>query len=89
MWYMTLFPKGETQYYSSIMREFVSIDTPAFHVQGPYGTVSAGGAIDEDLDIWAGQQRGLRSRGYKRDYLAGQESRLRYFHETLEDWLAK
>lgn len=89
MWYMTLFPKGETQYYSFVMREFVSIDTPAVHIQGPYGTVSAGGAIDEDLDIWAGQQRGLRSRGYKRDYLSGQESRLRYFHETLEDWLAK
>jgi phenylpropionate dioxygenase-like ring-hydroxylating dioxygenase large terminal subunit len=89
MWYMTLFPKGETHYYSAIMRENVSIDTPAQHVQGAYGSVSAGPAIDEDLAIWIGQQRGLRSRGYKRDYLSGQESRMRFFHETLEDWLAR
>jgi phenylpropionate dioxygenase-like ring-hydroxylating dioxygenase large terminal subunit len=87
MWYMTLFPKGETHYYSAIMRESVSVDTPAQHVQGRYGEVSAGPAIDEDLAIWVGQQRGLRSRGYKRDYLSGQESRMRFFHETLEDWL--
>ena len=89
MWYMTLFPKGETHYYSAIMRETVSIETPAQHVQGPYGSVSAGSAIDEDLAIWVGQQRGLHSRGYKRDYLSGQESRMRFFHETLEDWLER
>ena len=89
MWYMTLFPKGETHYYSQIMRERVSIDTPAQHVQGRASEVSAGPAIDEDVAIWVGQQRGLHSRGYRRDYLAGQESRMRYFHETLEDWLAR
>lgn len=89
MWYMTLFPKGATEYYSWVMREHVSVDTPAEHIQGKAGEISAGPAIDEDLEIWPMQQRGLHSRGYKRDYLAGQESRMRYFHETLEDWLAK
>jgi len=89
MWYMTLFPKGATEYFSQTMREFISVDTPAQHVQGKAGEVSAGPAIDEDLAIWPSQQRGLHSRGYKRDYLAGQESRLRFFHETLEDWLAR
>jgi|GEM_PF-2564195 len=86
---MTLFPKGATEYFSQTMREFISVDTPAQHVQGKAGEVSAGPAIDEDLAIWPSQQRGLHSRGYKRDYLAGQESRLRFFHETLEDWLAR
>ena len=89
MWYMTLFPKGETQYYSQTMKEWVSLDTPAPHVEGPVSRVSAGPAIDQDVAIWSGQQRGLHSRGYTRDYLAGQESRMRFFHETLEDWLAK
>ncbi len=89
MWYMTLFPKDETEYYSWVMREFVGIDTPVEHVQGKAGEISAGPAIDEDLEIWPLQQRGLHSRGYKRDYLAGQESRMRYFHETLEDWMAR
>lgn len=87
MWYMTLFPKGETRYYSQSMREWVSIDTPAPHIQGPTDSVSAGPAIDQDVAIWSAQQRGLHSRGYRRDYLSGQESRMRYFHETLEKWM--
>jgi phenylpropionate dioxygenase-like ring-hydroxylating dioxygenase large terminal subunit len=89
MWYMTLFPKGETQYYSQTMKEWVSVETPAPHVQGPVSEVSAGPAIDQDVSIWSGQQRGLHSRGYQRDYLAGQENRMRYFHETLENWLER
>ena len=89
MWYMTLFPKGETRYYSQTMKEWVSIDTPAPHLQGPVVKVSAGPAIDQDVAIWSGQQIGLHSRGYKRDYLASQESRMRYFHETLEAWMAR
>jgi phenylpropionate dioxygenase-like ring-hydroxylating dioxygenase large terminal subunit len=89
MWYMTLFPKGETRYYSQTMKEWVGIETPAIHVQGSVDEVSAGPAIDQDVAVWSRQQKGLHSRGYKRDYLSGQESRLRYFHETLERWLDK
>ncbi len=58
-------------------------------MQGPADQVTTGPAIDEDLEIWPQQQRGLHSRGYKRDYLASQESRMRYFHETLDDWMAR
>ena len=87
MWYMTLFPKGQTQYYSQTMKEWVGTDTLAPHQQGTTAEVSAGPAIDQDVAIWSGQQRGLHSRGYKRDYLAGQENRMRYFHETLEHWI--
>ena len=89
MWFMVLFPKGETQYYSWVMKDYVDVDTPVEHIQGKAEDISAGPAIDEDLEIWPQQQRGLHSRGYKRDYLSGQESRMRYFHETLEDWLKR
>ena len=89
MWFMVLFAEGQTDYYSYVMRETISTDTDVPHMQGPADQVTTGPAIDEDLEIWPAQQRGLRSRGYKRDYLASQESRMRYFHETLEDWMAR
>jgi phenylpropionate dioxygenase-like ring-hydroxylating dioxygenase large terminal subunit len=87
MWYMTLFPKGQTQYYSHSMSEWVDVTTPAPHRQGKLGEITMGPAIDQDLAVWYGQQRGLHSRGYKRDYLAGQERRVRYFHQNLERWM--
>ena len=88
MWYMTLFPKGVTEYYSQSIKAMLSIDEPVAHKQGKAGEVSAGPAIDQDVAVWNKQQKGLHSRGYKREYLAGQESRMRYFHETLEKWMA-
>ena len=87
MWYMTLFPKGTTQYYSQSMAEFVDLSVPAPHLQGKWGEISMGPGIDQDVSIWELQQRGLHSRGYRRDYLAGQEGRVRYFHENLERWM--
>lgn len=85
MWFMNWFPEGVTEYHSWAMRETVSTEAPVEHIQGKAGDFTAGPAIDEDLAIWPLQQRGLHSGGYKRDYLSGQESRMRYFHETLED----
>ncbi len=88
MWYMTLFPAGTTRYYSQSMSEWVDVSVPAPHVQGKWGEVSAGPGIDQDVSVWEAQQRGLHSRGYKRDYLAFQERRVRYFHQNLEKWMA-
>ena len=34
-----------------------------------------------------GQQRGMHSLGYKDCYLSAQESRVRFFHEVLNDYL--
>ena len=45
--------------------------------------------INQDFAVWEVQQRGLHSRGYSRDYLAGQEDRVRYFHENLERWMER
>lgn len=88
MWYMTLFPEGTERYYSQSMAEWVDVSVPAPHVQGKAGEVSCGPGIDQDVSVWERQQRGLKSRGYRRDYLAWQERRVRYFHENLEKWLA-
>lgn len=88
MWYMTLFPEGTERYYSQSMAEWVDVSVPAPHVQGKVDEVSMGPGIDQDVSIWGLQQRGLHSRGYKRDYLAWQERRVRYFHENLEKWMA-
>ena len=88
MWYMTLFPEGTDRYYSQSMAEWVDVSVPAPHVQGKVGEVSMGPGIDQDVEVWEVQQRGLNSRGYKRDYLAWQERRLRFFHENLERWMA-
>ncbi len=87
MWYMTLFPKGQSQYFSQSMGEMVDVNVPAPHLQGKLGEVSMGPGIDQDLSVWYGQQQALHSRGYRRDYLAGQESRVRFFHENLERWM--
>ncbi|QXQ07098.1 aromatic ring-hydroxylating dioxygenase subunit alpha [Sphingosinicellaceae bacterium] len=88
MWYMTLFPEGTDRYYSQSMSEWVDVAVPAPHVVGKVNEVSMGPGIDQDVSIWGHQQRGLHSRGYKRDYLAWQERRVRYFHENIDKWVA-
>ncbi|WP_448586801.1 aromatic ring-hydroxylating oxygenase subunit alpha [Thermaurantiacus sp.] len=88
MWYFTLFPKGAKTYHCQTMREVVSIETPAPHLTGRWPEVSVGEAIDQDVRVWTGQQKGLRSAGYRREYLPWQERRVRFFHETIDRWLA-
>ncbi|MFN3231173.1 MAG: aromatic ring-hydroxylating oxygenase subunit alpha [Alphaproteobacteria bacterium] len=46
-----------------------------------------GSIVLQDMMLAEGQQRGLRSRGYEDSYLAAQETRVRFFHEVLNDWL--
>ena len=48
-----------------------------------------GPGIDQDVSVWLGTQKGLRSRGYKGDYLAWQERRVRYFHDNLDLWMGR
>lgn len=50
-----------------------------------YGTRTFGAVADQDLSICIGQQRGLRSRGYRGGYLGYQEKRIQRFHELLND----
>ncbi|WP_156677679.1 aromatic ring-hydroxylating oxygenase subunit alpha [Sphingomonas profundi] len=48
----------------------------------------AGGVIVQDLYLAEDVQRGLRSRGYQEPYLANSETRVGFFHEVLNDYIA-
>jgi phenylpropionate dioxygenase-like ring-hydroxylating dioxygenase large terminal subunit len=89
MWYMNLFPEGQTSYYSPTMRDWVSMDVPAPHQVGKAGDYTMGPTIDQDVAIWSQQQKALHSRGYTRECLAGQERRVRFFHETLNKYIER
>jgi phenylpropionate dioxygenase-like ring-hydroxylating dioxygenase large terminal subunit len=47
----------------------------------------AGQIVYQDMMISEAQQRGMRSQGYSDAYLAAQETRVRFFHEVLNDYL--
>jgi phenylpropionate dioxygenase-like ring-hydroxylating dioxygenase large terminal subunit len=88
MWYLTLFPEGVSEYWSSSMGDWVSVDHPVEHERGVAGEVSCGPGIDQDVAIWRTQQQGLRSRGFRGAHLAWQERRIRFFHDTLDRYVA-
>lgn len=87
MWYLTQFPEGVTEYYSNSMRDWVSIDHQVEHQTGKASEVSCGPGIDQDVAIWTTQHKGLRSRGYRGEYLPTQERRIRFFHENIDTYL--
>jgi phenylpropionate dioxygenase-like ring-hydroxylating dioxygenase large terminal subunit len=87
MWYLTLFPRGAKEYYSNSMSDWVSTATPAVHERGKVGELSAGPVIDQDVAVWSSQQKGLRSKGYRGDYMPMQENRIRFFHENLDAYI--
>ncbi|HEY8351874.1 MAG TPA: aromatic ring-hydroxylating dioxygenase subunit alpha [Sphingomonadales bacterium] len=43
--------------------------------------------VYQDMLLAEGQQRGMYSQGYRDAYLAAQETRVRFFHEVLNDFL--
>ena len=89
MWYFTWFPEGADRYYSYSMGEEVDRTIPVPHKRGKVGELSCGPGIDQDVSIWSEQQKGLRSRGYKGGHLAGQEARVRFFHDTIDRWVGE
>ena len=89
MWFMTLFPKGVDRVYSPGVWGWTDRTKPAEHKMGKVGELSMGPTIDGDVSIWTGLQKALHSRGYQEDFLAWQERRVRYFHDTIDLYLAK
>ena len=47
----------------------------------------AGQIVYQDMELAEGMQAGMHSRGYTDAYLPAQETRVRFFHEVLNDWL--
>ena len=48
----------------------------------------AGEVVFQDWGLMKGQKDGWRSRGYQEPLLANQETRVRRFHEVLNDYIA-
>ncbi len=46
-----------------------------------------GQIVYQDMQLAQGMQAGMHSRGYVDAYLPAQETRVRFFHEVLNDWL--
>ena len=89
MWYLTLFPEGSSEYWSNSMGDWVSIDHQVEHQIGIAGEVSCGPGIDQDVAIWKTQQQGLRSRGFRGEYMPWQERRVKFFHDNIDRHLAQ
>jgi phenylpropionate dioxygenase-like ring-hydroxylating dioxygenase large terminal subunit len=47
----------------------------------------AGQIVFQDMELAEGMQAGMHSRGYADAYLSAQETRVRFFHEVLNDWI--
>ena len=83
--YLTLFPAG-------LERVLVELDAATgcrSSTRSSTRPVSparcrAGPGIDQDVAIWKTQQQGLRSRGFRGEYMPWQERRIRYFHDTID-----
>jgi phenylpropionate dioxygenase-like ring-hydroxylating dioxygenase large terminal subunit len=52
-----------------------------------FGEDSIGPAIEEDVAVFVTQQRGFRSRGFTGVYLSKQETRIRRYHELIDDYI--
>jgi hypothetical protein len=50
-------------------------------------TIAQGDFLAQDLSLAVTQQKGLRSMAFGDCYLAGQETRVRRFHEVINDYL--
>lgn len=53
-----------------------------------YGEHPMGIIPDQDLAITTGQQLGVRSRGYQGAYISGQETRIAWFHQVIDEYIA-
>ena len=85
-WWYASQPKCET----SPVRTTAGIVERNAHVEHEVfelGQRSMGRTIDQDIEIFPLQQAGFRSRGYEGAYLADQESRVRRYHELIDDYI--
>lgn len=48
-----------------------------------------GQIVYQDMELSEGMQAGMHSRGYTDAYLPAQETRVRFFHEVLNDWIER
>jgi phenylpropionate dioxygenase-like ring-hydroxylating dioxygenase large terminal subunit len=85
-WWYASQPEGETGPVSTQVGMYPR-DAENPHVVFKVGEMSMGKTIDEDIAVFVRQQTGFRSRGFKGVYLANQESRVRRYHELIDDYI--
>lgn len=92
LWCMAFPVEGQTEVESVMagvrpLREVDSCEHRDF--DGGRGVAElAGQIVYQDMELAEGMQAGMHSRGYSDAYLTAQETRVRFFHEVLNDWLA-
>jgi phenylpropionate dioxygenase-like ring-hydroxylating dioxygenase large terminal subunit len=85
-WWYASQPAGETAPVRTTL-SIVDRDTEVEHEVFELGEKSMGRTIDQDLAIFPEQQAGFRSRGFTGVYLSSQESRVRRYHELIDDYI--
>ena len=85
-WWYASQPEGETAPIRSTVG-IIDRDAEVDHELFEMGEKSMGRTIDQDLGVVPGQQLGLKSRSYRGAYLSGQESRIRRYHELIDDYI--
>jgi len=85
-WWYASQPHSETAPVDT-MTGSVERDAEVEHEVFSVGEQSMGKTIDEDIAVFTRQQTGFRSRGFKGVYLSKQESRVRRYHELIDDYI--
>jgi phenylpropionate dioxygenase-like ring-hydroxylating dioxygenase large terminal subunit len=84
-WYMVPPIEGQTEVETPLGVRKIE---PAEHQRFKHGDTSAGYVADQDLSIIVGQQLGLRSDAFEDVYIPAQETRIRRYHEVINDYIA-
>jgi hypothetical protein len=86
-WFYATMPEGETRPVQTSVG-VVERDAVVEHEIFDYGEAFLGRAAEEDMGNMLGQQQGFMSRGYRGAVLAGQESRIQHYHDTIDRYIA-
>jgi len=91
LWCMAFPVEGQTEVESIMagmrpLREVTECEHRDFD-QGRGIPELAGQIVYQDMELAEGMQAGMHSRGYTDAYLPAQETRVRFFHEVLNDWI--
>ncbi len=87
-WYLVPHVGGATEVGTLYgMRPYVEAEHETGSFSDYEATIAQGDFLAQDLSLAVTQQRGLRSMAFGDCYLAGQETRVRRFHEVINDYL--
>jgi phenylpropionate dioxygenase-like ring-hydroxylating dioxygenase large terminal subunit len=85
-WWYASAPEGETTPVATMLGP-VARDAEVPHVVYEFGEEVMGMTITQDIAVFIQQQKGFRSRGFKGVYLSKQETRIRRYHELIDDYI--